>query len=288
MDAKSTVLDPKSVPSVVPRHTPSGRSSSGNLDRAADLDLDDRELDVREAAPDHQWGSVAKSTPWIAIVDFRPCRREFVLNFLHSQKQLSERFAALSLNELLGQRDTLPGGLALIVCSIGGLSVTDPEVSVHFEQILAHYPTVPIVILSDLGDREEVRFALAAGARGFVSTLLDPQLMCAALRLVRAGGKFAPPELFDEWMRPRAEVDEIEPAAEAMAQHSELTPRQTHVLQLLQQGFPNKVIAAKLGMTESTVKVHVRQIMRRLGAKNRTEAALLAQRHPAPVKRTVC
>ena len=171
------------------------------------------------------------------------------------------------------------------------MSITDPKVSGYFEQILASYPSVPTVILSDLDDPEEVRFALAAGARGFVSTLLDPQLMCAALRLVRAGGKFAPPELFDEWMRPRgngAALGEDESTAETILHYEELTPRQTHVLQLLQQGFPNKVIATKLGMTESTVKVHVRQIMRRLGAKNRTEAALLAQRNLVPLRRTVC
>ncbi|MCS6780698.1 MAG: response regulator transcription factor, partial [Geminicoccaceae bacterium] len=53
-----------------------------------------------------------------------------------------------------------------------------------------------------------------------------------------------------------------------------LTPRQREVLELLGQGRPNKVIAQRLAMCESTVKVHVRQIMRKLGARNRTEVAL--------------
>ena len=286
MDSELNVADREPNSSI-------GPISSARLATSGEvLELDDGgALDTQdlERAPRSGWPEAAETaSPWIAIADSRPSRREFVLNFLHSQKQLSERFVALSMNDLLGQNGATPANLTLIVCSIGGMSVGDPEVSVHFERILARYPSVPVVILSDLDDPEEVRFALAAGARGFVSTLLDPQLMCAALRLVRAGGKFAPPELFDEWIKMRADTEEVEPASEPIAQCNELTPRQTHVLQLLQKGLPNKVIATTLGMTESTVKVHVRQIMRRLGAKNRTEAALFAQRHLASLKRTVC
>ena len=51
-----------------------------------------------------------------------------------------------------------------------------------------------------------------------------------------------------------------------------MTPRQTTVLSLLQQGKANKIIAYELGMSESTVKVHIRNIMRKMGATNRTQA----------------
>ena len=236
--------------------------------------------------------SPACANPWIAVVDAWPCRREFVLNFLRSQAWRAEHILALSVDEILAERGEPRGGPALIVFSVGGLSITDPRVSRDFENLLERFDRVPIVVLSDRNEREEVRLALGAGARGFVSTLLDPQLLCAALSLVRVGGRFAPPELFDEWMIARddagGDAGDDEAAGEPMLpQYNELTPRQTHVLQLLQEGFPNKVIASKLGMTESTVKVHVRQIMRRLGAKNRTEAALLAQRL-APLRKTAC
>ena len=240
------------------------------------------------SAPADVSQAVASSTPWIAVVDAWPCRREFVLNFLRSQAWHAEHILALSVEEILAERRELPGGPALIVFSVGGLSITDPRVSRDFENLLECFARVPIVVLSDRNEREEVRLALGAGARGFVSTLLDPQLLCAALSLVRVGGRFAPPELFDEWMIAGGDAGDDEAAGEPMLpQYNELTPRQTHVLQLLQEGFPNKVIATKLGMTESTVKVHVRQIMRRLGAKNRTEAALLAQRL-APLRKTAC
>ena len=286
MDSESSVLEPETASSIMPVPSTRAASSTEMLGLADSGTLDDH--DVEHASQSGLPDATEPWSPWIAIVDSRPSRREFVLNFLHSQKQLSERFVALSTNDLLGQNGKSPGNLTLIVCSIGGMSVGDPEVSVDFEKILARYPGVPVVILSDLDDPEEVRLALTAGARGFVSTLLDPQLMCAALRLVRAGGKFAPPELFDEWIRTRDDTEDFEPDCEQIVQCNELTPRQTHVLQLLQKGLPNKVIASTLGMTESTVKVHVRQIMRRLGAKNRTEAALFAQRHLATLNKTVC
>jgi DNA-binding NarL/FixJ family response regulator len=55
----------------------------------------------------------------------------------------------------------------------------------------------------------------------------------------------------------------------------EFSPRQLQVLELLQQGKQNKIIAYELGMCESTVKVHIRHIMRKLNARNRTQVVLL-------------
>jgi len=228
--------------------------------------------------------------PWFAIVDSRPCRREFLFNFLSARPGMPKRIVGLSTAELL--RDQGKGEPpSLIVFSVGGLSITDAGISDEFEQLLAAFTTVPVVVLSDLDATDEAQLALAAGAKGFISTLLDPQLMCLALILVQAGGMFAPPALMSEWVNAAHQVGHEaidEPAAEPVPQYEELTPRQTHVLHLLQEGHANKVIATKLGMTESTVKVHVRQIMRRLGANNRTEAALLAQRHQDALRRKAC
>lgn len=224
---------------------------------------------------------------WIAVVDSRPGRREFVYNFLRGQEGLSGRLVALTVDELVDGDEAGGHGLAMIILSVGGLSISDPSISSDFERLLGRFHDVPTVVLSDLDASDEAHVALAAGARGFISTLLDPRLMCAALTLVRAGGVFAPPAFFDERLlasaEARAAADDA-PMAEPVPQYQELTPRQTHVLHLLREGHANKVIATKLGMTESTVKVHVRQIMRRLGASNRTEAALLAQRHENAIR----
>lgn len=230
------------------------------------------------------------SEPWLAIVDNRPCRREFLFNFLRDRADMPKRMLGLSVQELLRDHDEAQAP-SLIVFSVGGLSITDPRLSGDFERLLAGFAAVPIVVLSDLDASDEAQLALAAGAKGFVSTVLDPHLMCLALVLVQAGGIFAPPSLMSEWVRARHSAGNDaadEGGAKPVPQYEELTPRQTHVLHLLQEGHANKVIATKLGMTESTVKVHVRQIMRRLGANNRTEAALLAQRHQDALRRKAC
>ena len=225
---------------------------------------------------------------WIAVVDSRPCRREFIGNFLAAQHLVEGRIVSFDVQELLAERPKHPGDPSMIVYSIGGLSLAEPRIGADFERLLRRYDKVPVVVLSDVDARDEAQLAIIAGAHGFVPTMLHPKLLCAALALVQAGGKFAPPEQIDDWAHaslPNRSEASDEPAPEPVAQYEELSPRQTHVLMLLQEGLANKVIAAKLGMTESTVKVHVRQIMRRLGANNRTEAALLAQRHQEALKR---
>ena len=89
----------------------------------------------------------------------------------------------------------------------------------------------------------------------------------AAIRLVKAGGTFVPVDLL---LAPR--TDRMPP------QQNRLTSRQGAVLNHLQQGKANKIIAYELGMSESTVKVHVRNIMHKMGATNRTQAAYNARR----------
>lgn len=87
------------------------------------------------------------------------------------------------------------------------------------------------------------------------------------------GGSDGAPQLRGE----RPSVAQLTPVqAEATNEPRGLTGRQFEVLQCLQKGQPNKLIARELGMTEGTVKVHVRQIMRKLGATNRTQVAILA------------
>jgi DNA-binding NarL/FixJ family response regulator len=93
-----------------------------------------------------------------------------------------------------------------------------------------------------------------------------------ALERIRAGGRYVPLAL-----------TETPPAALSRSEGPwrELTRRQRDVLALISEGKPNKLIADALNMSESTVKAHVKQIIRRLNVANRTQAALLATCMPA-------
>ncbi len=132
----------------------------------------------------------------------------------------------------------------------------------------------PLIMLSDLEDSHQlntIRGALRAGANGFISTRSTGLAMTlSAIRFVQAGGTFAPLEmLLSDASAP--------PAGQPVAASPyRLTTRQKAVLAQLQQGKANKIIAHELGMSESTAKVHIRNIMRKMGATNRTQAAFNA------------
>jgi DNA-binding NarL/FixJ family response regulator len=136
-------------------------------------------------------------------------------------------------------------------------------------------PVSPIVVLSDVEDThqpETIRSVLSSGAHGFIPTRTTGVLVAvAALRFVKSGGTFAP---LDQLLTNRLNRGTTPPEA---TQQNPLTSRQTAVLSLLQQGKANKIIAYELNMSESTVKVHIRNIMRKMGATNRTQVAYKAR-----------
>ncbi|HTI01898.1 MAG TPA: response regulator transcription factor [Acidisoma sp.] len=116
------------------------------------------------------------------------------------------------------------------------------------------------------------RDALRGGVNGFISTShTAAATLQSAIMFILNGGAFVPPELFLEH----------HPAATATYSRVDiadpLTKRQQEVFSKLKEGKPNKIIAFELGMSESTAKVHIRNIMHKLGATNRTQAVFLSR-----------
>ncbi|HUB48746.1 MAG TPA: response regulator transcription factor [Acetobacteraceae bacterium] len=133
---------------------------------------------------------------------------------------------------------------------------------------------VPVVVLSDAREALQIgsiRRVLDSGARGLVPTITtEVPAVLSAIRFVKDGGTFVPIDLMLSKRAPR-------PAADGDEIANRLTPRQKTVLSHLRLGKQNKIIAYELGMTESTVKVHIRNIMRKTGATNRTQAVYNSQ-----------
>ena len=136
----------------------------------------------------------------------------------------------------------------------------------------------PVVVVAAGDDVDTMRAALTAGARGYIPTSSTSlQVTIEVMRLVRAGGTFAPVNIsLMQKASSRAEAG----AAKGVPAH-QFTPRQMAVLEHLKQGNANKVIAHELTMGEGTVKVHVRNIMKKLKATNRTQAVFRAYNLPA-------
>jgi DNA-binding NarL/FixJ family response regulator len=131
-----------------------------------------------------------------------------------------------------------------------------------------------VVITDDKATDLRLSFedALQAGICGLVFTAeTDCKLLSAAVRFALSGGTFFPSELISRT---------FDPSMESLASKKMpggLTKRQTEVFVKLQQGKPNKVIAYELGISESTTKIHIRSIMRTIGASNRTQAVFMGQ-----------
>jgi len=117
-----------------------------------------------------------------------------------------------------------------------------------------------VVVMSGNVARSTVDQALQGGARGFVPKTLSPAQLAEALLEVAEGGVWLPPD----YDRDAAAV--VLPG---------LTPQETRVLRYLCEGLSNKEIAREMDLTEITIKTHMRSVCVKLGAKNRTQAALI-------------
>lgn len=118
-----------------------------------------------------------------------------------------------------------------------------------------------ILVLDARHDPAAARACSAAGADGYVTRDSTPELVDAAMAVVLAGGRYFPePE-----------------GAPAPGRGQALTPRQLEVLDALVQGHTNLEIARQMGIALPTVKLHVRAILKALGARNRTEAAMMSR-----------
>jgi DNA-binding NarL/FixJ family response regulator len=137
--------------------------------------------------------------------------------------------------------------------------------------LAAAAPQTPILVAAECDDPERAHAILRAGAKGFLPTSHGLKVLMGALERVRAGGTYVPLALTEA--APAAAPRRVESTP-----WGELTRRQRDVLALISEGRSNKLIADALNMSESTVKAHVKQIIRRLNVANRTQAALLAAR----------
>ena len=137
-----------------------------------------------------------------------------------------------------------------------------------FLAIRKSYPALPVVIVSGIRDPQMIRTLLDAGARGYIPKFAGSEQLLDALRRVLGGEVYLPDAVFLPPSLSSSDNGESVP----------LTSRQLQILPLLAEGMPNKRIADVLGLTEGTVKQHLKDLFRRLNASNRTQAVREARR----------
>ena len=156
----------------------------------------------------------------------------------------------------------------MTIISVGGESIEDAQQHALIESVRMLMPQALLVIISDREDPDEICAAFEEGAVGFMPTSLEPALAFQALSFIRSGGSFFPPAALCNFRRKET--------VNGIVHTLDLTTKQENVFSLLRQGYPNKRIARQLGLSESTVKVHVRRIMHKFGVANRTQLAFVA------------
>jgi len=212
----------------------------------------------------------------MALIDPKPLTRQSIGDLLAEAFPEYAMVAVSTCDELLEIDGRWIGKLNLAVVYIRDQRLTNTCVQSALELLRMRFPEASTVVLADSDDVDEVNRALAYGVRGYIPTSVEWEVAVAALRLVSAGGTFVPADA----LRSTASKPGDQPEGERQGRSDglDLTPRELSVIDLLREGKPNKLIAARLDMQENTVKVHVRNILKKLNAANRTHAAFVANR----------
>jgi DNA-binding NarL/FixJ family response regulator len=130
--------------------------------------------------------------------------------------------------------------------------------------IRTEFPEARVIILTTFEGDVEIQRALEAGARAYLLKSMPPKELLEVIRQVHSGKKRVPPQLAAQ-------------LAEHMSDEA-LTTREIEVLSQIAEGNRNRDIGEKLFITEETVKVHIKHIMEKLGASDRTQAVAIAIR----------
>jgi DNA-binding NarL/FixJ family response regulator len=144
------------------------------------------------------------------------------------------------------------------------------------ERIKAHYQRIAVVIVTLYDDRRYVLEAIRRGAAGYLLKDASTAEVIATLHNVANGQLAVEPQLLREALATREEPTPAGDTARQRAEQYALTPREHDVLILVAEGLTNKEIGGKLSITEDTVKKHVQNIIWKLRAADRTQAAIMA------------
>lgn len=197
----------------------------------------------------------------ILLADDHDLFRDAVAAFLRQQSDIDVQLAGdlPSAHDII--RSEGPFDLVLLDYQMPGMNGLD-----GLTATLALTKNRPVAILSGSAPRAIAEAALQGGAAGFLPKTIGAKSLVNAVRFMAAGEKYAPINM----------ISRADPAPEA-AMGFRLTSREREVLHGLSKGLSNKEIARELALQEVTVKLHVKTLFRKLDAKNRTQAAMLAQ-----------
>ena len=236
--------------------------------------------------------------PLVAIIDSKNLRGAGIASLFEpwasSENLRLTSFTPDQAHEALRAK---PKKFRMLIFTIGEASVAEETIRQQLKEFRAVATDASLVIISDIDDPQDIAAALSSNALGFIHSGITPELAYHALSFILHGGSYFPPSaLRQRQMQP----EEADKQLDGLCDYSEsefnheghgtningfahsidnygtvnLTVREKAVLKHIRLGESNKYIARQLGMMEGTVKVHVRRLMRKFRALNRTQLAL--------------
>ncbi len=199
----------------------------------------------------------------IAIVEDNRIIRESLMEFVQADPDCSCVCACATAEEALKVIPKHQPEIVLMDIQLPHLSGI--ECTAQLKQLL---PSVQIIMVTVYEDTDRIFRALRAGACGYLLKRCTPEELISAVREVREGGAPMSREIA------RKVITSFQEPLTTAAEVEDLSPREREILELLAAGFPNKEIADRLGLTDGTVRWHLRHVYHKLHVRSRTEAAL--------------
>jgi DNA-binding NarL/FixJ family response regulator len=199
----------------------------------------------------------------IAIVEDNRVIRESLMEFVKTDAECECVYVCATAKEALKEIPKLEVDIVLMDIQLPDISGI--ECTARLKQLI---PSIQIIMVTVYEDTERIFKALRAGACGYILKRGIPEELISAIREVRQGGAPMSGEIA------RKVIFSFQEPATTAAEMEGLSPREREILELLAAGFPNKQIAARVGLTNGTVRWHLRHVYHKLHVRSRTEAAL--------------
>jgi DNA-binding NarL/FixJ family response regulator len=199
----------------------------------------------------------------IAIVEDNKTIRESLAEFAQTDSEIRCVCTCATAEEALKVIPKHAPEIVLMDIQLPNMSGI--ECCAHLKQLL---PSVQIIMVTVYEDTDRIFKALRAGACGYLLKRCAPEELVAAIREVQEGGAPMSREIA------RKVIFSFQEPVAAAAEVEDLSPREREILDLLAGGLPNKEIASRMGVTDGTVRWHLRHIYHKLHVRSRTEAAL--------------